>query len=99
MSNDYVLDFALDTKTGMLCRTWEWEVKGEHGRTEVPVCLSFYYDTPKTQSVASPPTAQSPRVGGFAEWKAQQERLKNPDCAPGKVKTAEQYLKCKGTSK
>jgi hypothetical protein len=96
VSNDYVLDYALDTKTGMLCRTWEWEVKGAHGRTEVPVCLSFFYDNPDIRSVASP-SAQT--ATPFAKWKAQQQRANDPDCARGNIKTAEQYLKCKGISK
>ncbi len=46
--------FALDTKTGQLCRTWDWELKDAKGKpqepwSELPTCMylfSRYPDSP-----------------------------------------------------
>ena len=38
-------DVALDTKTGQLCRTWNWEYKNNPMATdlnELPTCYSIY---------------------------------------------------------
>jgi hypothetical protein len=42
-------DVALDTKTGQLCRTWEWQSKNRtevNARENLPLCLSLYNNDP-----------------------------------------------------
>jgi len=43
-------DVALDTKTGSLCRTWNWEYKNNpdaHGLDNLALCYDLYtYDLP-----------------------------------------------------
>lgn len=43
-------DVALDTKTGALCRTWNWEYKNNpetHGLDDLVLCNDLYtYDLP-----------------------------------------------------
>jgi len=47
-------DLALDTKTGQLCRTWDWEVpnalKGSNPEslTGLPLCITLYTQYPES---------------------------------------------------
>ncbi len=57
-----VLDFALDTKTGQLCRNWPWEITGakpgsrSEGINNLPECFTLYTQYPdgseKAQSLS-----------------------------------------------
>jgi hypothetical protein len=54
MMRDEDRDWALDTKTGQLCRTWDWTIEGQkaakNGREPVqmaaPTCLDLYAQYP-----------------------------------------------------
>jgi hypothetical protein len=39
-------DVALDTKTGQMCRTWNWDYTGKlreaSGHNDLPLCLSLF---------------------------------------------------------
>lgn len=44
-------DVALDTKTGQLCRTWDWEYRNKsdvHDLNDLPTCYSIYIADQKT---------------------------------------------------
>jgi hypothetical protein len=47
-----MLDFALDTKTGQLCRTWPWEITDakpgsrSEGINNIPQCFTLYTQYP-----------------------------------------------------
>ncbi len=53
-----VLDFALDTKTGQLCRTWPWEVTDTkpgsraEGLNNLPECFTLYTQYPDRSETA-----------------------------------------------
>jgi hypothetical protein len=49
-------DVALDTMTGQLCRTWEWQYRGSNnpnkgGLDDLPVCYQIYLQYPYTDPV------------------------------------------------
>jgi len=55
-------DVALDTKTGQLCRTWEWEYKNNPTANDInslPTCYSIYLSEQKT-IVVTPQDMKSP---------------------------------------
>lgn len=44
-------DVALDTKTGQLCRTWEWQYKNDptaNDLNDLPTCYSIFLSDQKT---------------------------------------------------
>jgi hypothetical protein len=46
------LDYALDTKTGQICKTWDWQItpappgSRSEGINEIPECLALYQQDP-----------------------------------------------------
>src|SRR6185437_9088155 len=55
---------ALDTVTGQLCRTWDWNYKNESlsgGLDTIPTCKSIFDSTPSNDDNSSPPVGSAAR--------------------------------------
>lgn len=56
VTNHNLLDLAVDTVTGQMCRTWNWQYKpDENGLAGLPLCNDLYHLYPTVQTASAAP--------------------------------------------